>query len=83
MILYCLIFWEAYNTGLFSEDFVDKTFSPEIVYKKYETDIGISMGYRLMLKSGLVAQGYPIVFFRDNPGNKIHFYFGMSLGYAF
>lgn len=70
-------------TGLFSEDYIDKSKEPDIYYKKYETDIGVSIGYRLMLESGLVVQTYPIVLFRDNPGKKVGYSFGVSLGYSF
>lgn len=66
--------------ALFSEDY---TYSSTEVYKKFESDISVSLGYRLMLESGLVVQAYPVFILKDNPVTKSKFSFGVGVGYLF
>ncbi|PKF73502.1 hypothetical protein CW752_14105 [Chryseobacterium sp. PMSZPI] len=70
-------------TALFSEDFIDTSLNPNVVYKKFESNVSVSLGYRLMLDSGLVCQAYPMIVFRDNPQKKFEVSFGVGIGYSF
>lgn len=70
-------------SALFSQDFVDTRFNPNTVYKKFESDFSISIGYRFMTKDGIVAQAYPVFILKDNPATKSMLSFGVSLGYSF
>lgn len=70
-------------TALFSEDFIDTSLNPNVVYKKFQSDVSLSLGYRLMLDTGLVCQAYPMIVFKDNPQKKFAFSFGVGIGYSF
>ena len=70
-------------TSIFSKDFVNTNFNPAIVYKKYQSDFPVSLGYRLMLPDGIDVQGYPVFIWSNNPSEKFKISFGVSLGYAF
>jgi len=65
--------------AVFSQDHLDG----DTLYKKYESDFSISLGYRYMSKTGVVAQIYPIFIIRDNSSQRSLFSLGVSLGYAF
>lgn len=69
-------------TALFSENFVDTSVNPNITYKKFQSDLSVSIGYRLMMNEGLTVQAYPIFIFRDNPTKKNGISFGLDVGYA-
>lgn len=69
--------------ALFSEDFVDTSLNPNVVYKKFESDLSLSLGYRLMLDTGFVCQAYPMITFRDNPQQKFAISLGVGIGYSF
>lgn len=66
--------------AVFSEDF---TYSSTEIYKKFESDISVSLGYKLILESGLVVQAYPVFIMKDNPATKSKFSFGVGVGYLF
>lgn len=70
-------------SALFSQDFVNTRFNPNVVYKKFQSDFSISIGYRFMTKDGIVAQAYPVFILKDNPVTKSTLSFGVSLGYSF
>jgi hypothetical protein len=71
-------------TPVFSKDFVDTSLNPNVVYKKFQSDFSLSIGYRFMpKKDGIVVQGYPIFIWSNNPTEKFKINFGVSLGYAF
>ncbi|WMW78783.1 hypothetical protein RF683_04895 [Flavobacterium sp. 20NA77.7] len=67
-------------SALFSQNFV---YSSSEVYKEFESDFSISIGYRFMTKDGIVAQAYPVFILKDNPVTKSMLSFGVSLGYSF
>lgn len=70
-------------TALFSEDFIDTSVNPNLVFQKFESNVSLSLGYRLMLDTGLVCQAYPMIVFRDNPQKKFEVSFGVGIGYSF
>lgn len=69
-------------TPLFSEDFINDNYNPSIVYKKFESDLTISLGYRYISEGGVVIRAYPAFAIRDKP-NHFQVGFGLGLGYAF
>lgn len=69
-------------TPLFSEDFINDNFNPSIVYKKFESDLAVSLGYRYISEGGIVLRAYPAFAIRDNP-NHFQVGFGLGAGYAF
>lgn len=71
------------HTSLFSKNFIDNTYNNPKQFKKYEADYSISLGYRYMSKEGIIAQGYPMLIWRNNEYDKFSISFGVSLGYAF
>ncbi|SHI67329.1 hypothetical protein [Flavobacterium terrae] len=70
-------------TPIFSKNFIDTSLEPNVVYKKFQSDYSLSLGYRFMSNSGIVAQGFPIFIWKQNPNEKFKISFGVSLGYAF
>lgn len=70
-------------TALFSENFVDDSVSPNIVYKKFESDLAVAFGYRFISDGGITLDAFPIAIFKDNPVDKFSISFGVGLGYFF
>lgn len=68
---------------IFSKDFVNTTLNPNTVYKKFQTDFSLSIGYRFMSNDGIVAQIFPLFIWSQNPTEKFKISLGISLGYAF
>ncbi|MDR2205415.1 MAG: hypothetical protein LBE36_04590 [Flavobacteriaceae bacterium] len=69
-------------TMLLSENFIDTSINPNIVYKEFESDFSLGLGYRLMLNTGFVCYAYPILMYRDNPQKKFVISFGVEIGYS-
>lgn len=68
-------------TMFFSENYVDTTLTPNIIYKDFFSNYSISLGYRYFGNS-INVYLYPILILNDiNYSSK--FGFGVSLGYAF
>lgn len=65
--------------AVFSQNYFDG----KTLYKKFESDFSLSLGYRYMSKDGIVAQIYPIYIIRDNALQKGLFSLGVSVGYGF
>jgi len=70
-------------TPVFSKDYVDTSVNPNIIYKKFQSDYSLSMGYRFMANNGIVIQGFPIFIWSENQSKKFSVSFGLCIGYAF
>lgn len=65
---------------IFSENFIDTSLNPSLVYKKFESDFSVSLGYKLMLSDGITLQFYPVAIVRNNPNQNFLMSFGIEMG---